>query len=176
MRPNLHARFWSKVEIGEAGKCWDWRTTRDRYGYGKFFMKGRTLTAPRVAYALVNGGIPDGLWVLHKCDNRACCNPTHLFLGTHRDNMRDMMKKGRHKSANSRNKVTQCKWGHPFSPENTYLKPRERRGRSYNERVCIACDRERNRKWRLQASQLSDLKVVKAGDTQAREETTRTAC
>jgi hypothetical protein len=57
---------------------------------------GRESLAPRVAWVLTNGEIPAGAWVLHSCDNPACVKPEHLFLGDHRDNMRDMAAKGRH--------------------------------------------------------------------------------
>ncbi|MBP8293825.1 MAG: HNH endonuclease, partial [Caldilineaceae bacterium] len=67
-------------------------------GYGQFGWKGKIYTAHRVAWELVNGSIPDGALCCHRCDNRKCCNPAHIFLGTHADNMRDMVNKGRHVS------------------------------------------------------------------------------
>lgn len=86
-------RFWSKVDKG--GDCWVWTAGRIKRGYGRFRMYGRRYLAHRVAYLLSVGPIPDGMGVLHRCDNPPCCNPAHLFLGTDADNSRDMVTKGR---------------------------------------------------------------------------------
>lgn len=93
----IELRFWSKVEVRGTAECWPWTAATDGHGYGAIAASGqrRTLQAHRVAYALKNGPIPDGLKVLHRCDNPACCNPTHLWAGTQADNMRDMGAKGR---------------------------------------------------------------------------------
>lgn len=92
---HLNERFWSKVEVAEKVKCWLWRGALDPKGYGQFRHEGRTIKAPRVAYFLRNDEWPDN--ACHHCDNPQCCNPDHLFSGTHADNMRDMVSKGRHK-------------------------------------------------------------------------------
>lgn len=71
--------------------CYVWRRTKFENGYGRY----RDKRAHRVAWELVNGGIPYEKLVLHKCDNRPCVNPEHLFIGTQKDNMRDMIAKNR---------------------------------------------------------------------------------
>lgn len=87
-------RFWTHIVRRGDDECWGWRgTTRD--GYGRTHFKGRLENANRIAWILANGPIPRGIFVLHTCDNRPCCNPNHLFLGTNVDNMRDMAIKGR---------------------------------------------------------------------------------
>lgn len=86
-------RFWEKVEF--ADDCWEWLAATNPYGYGAFSYRGRGQAAHRVAWMLVNGPIPEGLCVLHKCDNPPCVKPDHLFLGTRGDNLHDAMKKGR---------------------------------------------------------------------------------
>lgn len=92
-------RLWSKVNIIEDNKCWEWIASRDRHGYGYFSVTRdkitKNSTSSRATYIAVNGPIPDGLFVCHKCDNPPCCNPKHLFLGTPKDNAHDMIKKGR---------------------------------------------------------------------------------
>lgn len=88
-------RFWSKVRKTDG--CWLWTGTTIRGGYGMIRFPVRdSITAHRASWLIHRGEIPDGLFVLHKCDNPPCVNPEHLFLGTHQDNMRDMVAKGRH--------------------------------------------------------------------------------
>jgi len=92
-------RFWSKVEKSdEIDACWNWTASTFDGGYGQFRVGGRAgknLIATRWLWVSMFGPIPNGLWVLHKCDNPRCCNPKHLFLGTHLDNIRDRDAKGR---------------------------------------------------------------------------------
>lgn len=86
--------FWSKVLKTEGG-CWMWTGCIAANGYGNLVRGSRALKSHRYSWELVYGEIPVGRKVLHKCDVRACCNPEHLFLGTHQDNMEDMKSKGR---------------------------------------------------------------------------------
>lgn len=84
-----------KITIQENG-CWDWNLYKNDRGYGTISYRrkpGQRIN--RIIWLLWNGKIPEGMFVLHKCDRPQCCNPDHLFLGTHEDNMRDMASKGR---------------------------------------------------------------------------------
>lgn len=96
---DVEASFWSRVN--KSGDCWLWEGRCDEDGYGLFGEwqrgEGRSINhrAHRYAWQITYGPIPDGLWVLHKCDTPACVNPSHLFLGTNDDNVADMVAKGR---------------------------------------------------------------------------------
>lgn len=90
--------FWSKVRVLSPDECWEWQGGRDWNNYGAFYKQGerrRPFKAHRFAFEDKNGPIPDGLVICHKCDNPPCCNPTHLFAGTYKDNMQDCSRKGR---------------------------------------------------------------------------------
>lgn len=89
----LEPRFWSYVAV--SGGCWPWLGGTDDDGYGQFLYKGNAVRSHRVAWIFTFGEIPNGLRVLHTCDNPPCCNPDHLFLGTQANNNADMVAKGR---------------------------------------------------------------------------------
>ena len=107
-------RFWLQVDVRDVQGCWQWQGWCTKKGYGRFWpgvdSSSQVAIAHRVAYQLARGLIPAGLYVLHSCDNRRCCNPTHLRLGTQADNMRDMVERGRSHSpkgeVNGRAKLT----------------------------------------------------------------------
>lgn len=92
-------RFWDKVDKtpghGPQGKCWKWTAGTFTRGYGCFWLDGRMRLAHRCSWGIAYGKPPDDLCVLHTCDNPPCVNPSHLFLGTDKDNTRDMFEKGR---------------------------------------------------------------------------------
>jgi hypothetical protein len=88
------ARFWEKVEFSDNG-CWLWKAATVHNGYGAFGLGGKVYRAHRVAFELAHGPIPNGLLILHKCDNRRCVRHDHLSAGTAKENTADMLAKGR---------------------------------------------------------------------------------
>lgn len=92
----MKERFLSKVNVSE--NCWEWLACKNGGGYGLFWFGGWMQKAHRVSWIIYNGSIPESMHVLHKCDNRNCVNPDHLFLGTNVDNVSDKVRKGRQSS------------------------------------------------------------------------------
>lgn len=136
--------FWTRVTKGES--CWEWQGNRNRLGYGVIRVEpgrlARRVLTHRFSWELHNGPIPSGLFVCHRCDNPPCVNPAHLFLGTMRDNTRDMMAKGRDAATPiyaNRHK-THCIRGHEFTPNNTRIRP-------CGARECRECMRVCRRDW-----------------------------
>jgi endogenous inhibitor of DNA gyrase (YacG/DUF329 family) len=109
-------RFWRYVDKNgpipaqrpDLGPCWVWTGSTAGGGYGQFSVGGRTahrfIPAHRYCWELHNGPIPAGLWGLHKCDNPPCVRPEHLFIGTCKDNVDDMIRKGRQRNKGTRKK------------------------------------------------------------------------
>lgn len=131
--PTPEARFWEKVRalpVADPNACWLWTASRYLGGYGQLWVDGRLVPAHRFAYELLTGPIPEGLQLDHLCRVPACVNPDHLEPVTQRENIL----RGEAPSAKHAIK-THCPHGHPFSPENTYVRP--------SGRACRACGRAR---------------------------------
>ena len=130
----LKNRFWKKVK--KTGTCWVWLGAKNQNGRGLFRVGQQTSGAPRIAWELEFGPIPEGLFVLHTvCDNPSCCRPEHLRIGTHSENMSERDLKGRTVDCGLRNrKKTRCLRGHLFDQNNTRTTSRGR--------TCKTCHRE----------------------------------
>ncbi len=131
----LKDRFEDKFIPEPNSGCWLWTAGVNQRGYGKMKIKGRVVYAHRVAWSLMVGKIPRNRFICHHCDTPACVNPRHLFIGTSYDNMRDMVKKGRHRGSSVRRSV--CNSGaHRLEGDNILVL-------TDGKRRCNACYRAR---------------------------------
>lgn len=134
-------RVIDNIEFADSG-CWNWLRRDNGSGYGMITLHGRQRIVHRLFYQILNGQIPDYLVVDHLCRNRRCVNPDHLDPTTQKENVR----RGEtgQKTAAWRKSWTHCVNGHEFTEENT-LNHKRKNDRVY--RVCLACAREKNRKY-----------------------------
>ena len=133
MNHSIAARIEEKIERVTESGCWIWMGVVQGKGYGRMNINNKSIAVHRAAWEEYNYPIPCGMFVLHRCDVMQCCNPEHLFIGTHADNMADMVDKGR--GRNGKEKQTSCIRGHPLDGENL--------GISNGKRYCKQCDRDK---------------------------------
>jgi hypothetical protein len=135
-------QLWERIDFDDDDpeRCWEWQGARNKKGYGmcSWYRPGHSRLVHRFVYEQINGPIPEGLRVLHTCDNPPCCNPMHLTLGTVAQNQQDMVERGRSK-ARHWGKGGICVNGHPWD-ENEYIVRRHR--------ICKTCKADDQRKRR----------------------------
>lgn len=127
---DLPARMTEKIRVDD-NECWTWTACLSTSGYGKIYYQRFVWHAHRLAYTLLIDDIPEGLVIDHLCRNRACCNPDHLRVCTHRENI---LAPGAESPSARRALQTHCEHGHALTGSNVRIKPN-------NTRACRTCAR-----------------------------------
>ena len=156
LKSHIESRILKKQMVEGLSECWLWQGSKNHKGYGYISVLKKNKRVHRVYWEEVNGHIPEGLCLLHKCDIPPCINPEHEFLGTNLDNIKDRDLKGRCQKHNS--KKTHCKYNHIYSVENTIWNKN-------NSRTCKKCkkktDREYHHKNKIKLNYLSNQRYYK---------------
>lgn len=127
------SRFWEKVS--KTDNCWNWTGQKSEKGYGLFSVQRKRKRAHQIAYLLSVGPIPDGLQLDHLCRNKSCVNPEHLEPVTSRENTMRGIKYRVYTQGKPRKRKEFCKYGHPMSGDNLYIRPN-------GQNSCKTCLRE----------------------------------
>jgi hypothetical protein len=150
----IHERLLAKTTFEPNSGCWLWTGNVNHKGYGQIGVgKSGMTTTHRTAYRHFKGPIASGLQVLHRCDVPCCCNPDHLWLGTHQDNIDDKMRKGRHVAGRT-NKMRGSRNGNSKLTEEQvrHIKRREMTATEYSVLYGVSktnvCDILKGRTWR----------------------------
>lgn len=142
-RDSLIKRFRQLFTVSDNEECWAWNVAQKRHKYPGTSYRGKYASAHRLSYAIFIGPIPRGVLVMHLCDNTICVNPSHLMLGTDKDNALDMVRKGRRKGPDKylaeKRARTHCPNGHEFNEKNT--------AKAHRGRACRACQKESYRRY-----------------------------
>ncbi|KKL48214.1 hypothetical protein LCGC14_2327750 [marine sediment metagenome] len=148
MKMSIKDRFESKY-IKDPSGCWLWHAGVTSSGYGAMYVSGKMELAHRIQWELINGNAPGELFVCHHCDVPRCVNPNHLFLGTQKDNIQDMVKKGRRSHLIWTKNNTHCKHGHLFDEKNTrWVTEKSDTHNDCTYRACKLCYNTYMRRWR----------------------------
>jgi hypothetical protein len=144
----LKERF--DLQVDKSADCWEWVGSKIPQGYGHIHHNHADIYAHRASWIIYYGEIPNGLCVLHRCDNPSCVNPEHLFIGTIADNMHDRDAKGRNNKGKrypyiARHKHLKefCKHGHELTPDNLYF----RNTKHGIQRTCKNCFKRRAKEY-----------------------------
>jgi hypothetical protein len=129
-------RFFEKVTM--TSTCWLWAGSKNLDGYGRFKVHGKLVRAHEFSLQISRGNRSSIPYIMHTCDTPSCVNPSHLIVGSHRDNMRDALKKGRHRAF----KLTHCPNGHEINMENA-------RYTRQGIRLCAPCMKKATERWKL---------------------------
>lgn len=148
---SLRESFMCYIQIPEnLDGCWEWTGGKNSDGYGHFHIKRKSYRAHRISFELFVGPIPEGMYVCHSCDNRACVNPSHLFLGTQKDNVQDMYNKSRQSNKRAKGENN---GQHKLTEQNIY-QIREMIEQGYSQR-------EIAKRFDVSHQQISDIKSGK---------------